>query len=56
MKTLGVLAIIWILYSMYKVFTGGRFEEHDLHIEIGFFSGLIGMIVLILYLIITYLP
>lgn len=58
MKTLGALAVIWILYSMYRVAfgpnTGKKFYE--VFAVLGWFAIIIGIIIGIIYLIITYLP
>lgn len=61
MKTLGTLAIIWILYSMYRVFIKDDVQKEFLFgpndiIFISAFVGALGLFVGSIYLIITYLP
>jgi len=61
MKTLGVLAVLWMLYSMYRVFIKQDVKDDYLigpsdMLYFGAFNGIICSIITIIYLIITYLP
>lgn len=53
MKTLLTIAVIWVLYSMYRIV---RYKYYD---DVVIFSGMFGFVALAIYiihLIITYLP
>lgn len=57
MKTLGVLAGIWILYSMYKTFV--KRDIHPFNDSWTILGAILGIACIgagILYLIVTYLP
>ena len=62
MKTLGIIALIWIVYSMYRVFIAENVYTNMWYwgindfIQVSGVVGLLGIFVGIIYLIITYLP
>ena len=56
MKTLLVLASIWVLYSMYRVIKSGNYYHVSDITFVGATIGFIGLFLGLIYLIITYLP
>lgn len=55
MKTLGIIAVIWILYCMYKVGFSPKLDYEEYHAGFAALGWLI-TIIIIISLIIIYLP